>query len=83
MPSCKSGAQVLESPRENKRRSLNGSTGVEKSWFREGGGTGLGLSISEWIAQVHHGTIDVESELAVGSTFIVRLPVSKPQSPFV
>lgn len=45
---------------------------------KEGGkGTGLGLAISYSIIQKHHGTIEVQTELGKGSTFIVRLPVSE------
>ena len=40
-----------------------------------GKGTGLGLSISYSIIQQHQGTIEVESQVGRGSTFIVRLPV--------
>jgi signal transduction histidine kinase len=39
-------------------------------------GAGLGLSICHAIVQAHAGTIDVESRLAAGSTFTVRLPTS-------
>jgi heavy metal sensor kinase len=50
---------------------------VDKSRSKETGGVGLGLSIAEWIAQAHHGRIEIESELNKGSTFIVYLPISK------
>ena len=38
-------------------------------------GTGLGLSICRMIVEAHGGTIDVNSRVGDGSTFIVRLPV--------
>jgi len=40
-----------------------------------GKGTGLGLSIVYGIIKMHRGQISVESELGVGTTFIIRLPV--------
>lgn len=41
-------------------------------------GSGLGLAIVKWITEAHGGTISVESEPGIGSTFIVRLPVNQP-----
>lgn len=40
-----------------------------------GKGTGLGLSISFGIVQKHGGELLVESELGVGTMFVVRLPI--------
>lgn len=48
---------------------------VDKARSRSSGGTGLGLSIVKHLVDLHHGTIRVESELGVGSKFIIELPV--------
>ncbi|TKG96923.1 hybrid sensor histidine kinase/response regulator [Puteibacter caeruleilacunae] len=38
-------------------------------------GTGIGLALSKELVELHEGTLTVESEQHVGSSFIVRLPV--------
>jgi PAS domain S-box-containing protein len=38
------------------------------------GGTGLGLSICFTIIKKHHGTIECDSELGVGTTFLIMIP---------
>jgi signal transduction histidine kinase len=40
-------------------------------------GTGLGLPVSKKIISEHKGTIDVQSEPGIGTTFIIRLPQLK------
>jgi heavy metal sensor kinase len=49
---------------------------ADRARSRDFGGSGLGLAIGTWIAQVHGGEIRVESKLANGSCFEVRLPLA-------
>lgn len=48
---------------------------VDKSRSRTEGGTGLGLAICKHIAEAHGGKIEVQSQVGVGSTFSVLLPL--------
>jgi len=47
---------------------------ADKARSREQSGAGLGLSIARWIVDAHHGTIEVESAVGLGSVFRVILP---------
>jgi len=42
----------------------------------DGGGAGLGLSISRWIAEAHHGRLELTSSDSGGSTFTAHLPAA-------
>ncbi len=49
---------------------------VDKSHSREIGGTGLGLAIARNAILMHRGSVKVESEEGVGTTFTVKIPLS-------
>jgi len=62
-------------PKEEQSKIFNRFYRVDKGRSREQGGSGLGLSIAKWIAEMHKGRIDVESEPNKGSIFSVYLPL--------
>jgi signal transduction histidine kinase/ligand-binding sensor domain-containing protein/DNA-binding response OmpR family regulator len=39
-------------------------------------GSGIGLSFSKKIVELHHGTIEVKSQINIGTEFIIKLPLS-------
>lgn len=53
---------------------------VDNSTTRTVSGTGLGLPITKWLVSMHNGRIWFESQVNIGSTFYVQLPIQQPQS---
>ena len=52
---------------------------VDNNLSRQAEGTGIGLSLVKLLVDVLGGTIEVESELGEGSTFIITLPVKREE----
>jgi len=50
---------------------------ADKARSREHGGAGLGLAIAKWIADMHNGSITVESEPSKGSVFHFHIPLHR------
>jgi signal transduction histidine kinase len=50
---------------------------------RGAGGVGLGLAIVKAIITAHDGSVSIASEVGVGSTVVVELPLAKPTAPVV
>lgn len=50
---------------------------VDNSATRQAEGTGIGLALTKELVEILQGEIEVESKARVGTTFIVKLPISR------
>ncbi len=77
--------EAIPSPEAIEIAIADTGTGIEKEaqdkifeWFYQGehmrAGSGLGLHLSKRIAEMHQGTLTLESEVGQGSTFTLSLP---------
>lgn len=54
---------------------------TDKARSRKEGGSGLGLSIVKFIVDLHGGSIQVRSQVNLGTTFTILLPLEKEKHP--
>jgi signal transduction histidine kinase len=49
-------------------------TRVHAAWARTVEGSGIGLSLVQELTKLHRGTVEVSSDLGIGTTILVRIP---------
>ena len=63
--------------REDLGRLFHPLVQIDSGLARKHGGIGMGLALARRLAELHGGTIEVESEPGKGSTFTLRLPIQE------
>lgn len=66
---------------EHQKRIFERFFRADPSRSRETGGTGLGLSIVKHVAKIHRGEVKLFSQVGVGSTFTLRIPLATASDP--
>jgi signal transduction histidine kinase/DNA-binding response OmpR family regulator len=69
--------QGIGVPPEEQERIFERFYQVDGGLTRRYSGTGLGLALVREIVEAHGGTVSVESEVGVGSTFTLHLPLNR------
>lgn len=62
-------------PADMKDKIFDRFTQVDSTLRRKAEGSGIGLSLVKAIVELHNGTINLESNIGLGSEFIIELPV--------
>jgi DNA-binding response OmpR family regulator len=62
-------------PKEEHEKIFDRFYQAESTLFAEGGGAGIGLALTYDLVKLMHGTISLESECGLGSTFKVQIPL--------
>ena len=64
-------------PMEDQKRILRPFEQVEKAGRPRGSGTGLGLPMAKSLAELHDGSLDLQSQPGVGTVVTIRLPADR------
>lgn len=67
-------------PEKDQERIFERFYRVDKARSRNSGGTGLGLSIVKWLVGNMNGRLELNSQVNVGTTFKVTLPIENNQN---